>query len=41
VLPNTSGAVSGITLEDNQTQPESVDAGSGVVRRQTRAGPDQ
>lgn len=41
VLPNTSGAVSGIALEDNQTQPESVDPGSGVVRRQTRAGPDQ
>ena len=43
VLPNTSGAVTGITLEDTQTEPESVEVGNGVeaVRRQQRAGPDQ
>lgn len=43
VLPNTSGSVSGIALDDASTQPESVEVGNGVeaVRRQTRAGPDQ
>lgn len=43
VLPNTSGSVSGIALDEAPTQTESVEVGNGVeaVRRQTRAGPDQ
>lgn len=43
VLPNTSGAISGVTLEDTETAPESVEVGNGLeaVRRDTRAGPDQ
>jgi len=43
VLPNTSGTISGIALEDTQSQPESVEVGNGLeaVRRETRSGPDQ
>jgi preprotein translocase subunit SecG len=43
VLPNTSGSVTGIALEETPSQPESVEVGNGLeaVRRQTRAGPDQ
>lgn len=44
VIPNTSGGVGGITLEDDgQTPTESIeigDGGLGAVRRE-RAGPDQ
>jgi preprotein translocase subunit SecG len=42
-IPNTSGAVSGVTLtEDAASQTESIEVGNGVeaVRRE-RAGPDQ
>ncbi len=41
VLPNTSGAVGGITLTDDPAiNPESTDGGVTAVRRE-RAGPDQ
>jgi preprotein translocase subunit SecG len=43
LIPNTSGAVSGVTLtEDAASQTESIEVGNGVeaVRRE-RAGPDQ
>lgn len=43
LLPNTSGAVSGITLDDEASAPESIEIGNGLeaVRRDQRAGPDQ
>ena len=43
VLPNSSGAVSGIALDDEASAPESIEIGSGLeaVRRDQRAGPDQ
>ena len=43
VLPNTSGSVTGIALEETPSQPESVEVGNGLeaVRRESRAGPDQ
>ncbi|HYD87493.1 MAG TPA: preprotein translocase subunit SecG [Vitreimonas sp.] len=44
VLPNSSGAVTGIALDDSEAnEVESIDVGNGVeaVRRDQRAGPDQ
>ncbi|MGE0742238.1 MAG: preprotein translocase subunit SecG [Hyphomonadaceae bacterium] len=40
-IPNTSGAVTGIALEDTQTGPESSDTGAVEAVRRERAGPDQ
>jgi preprotein translocase subunit SecG len=41
-IPNTSGAINGVQLEDDASQTESIEVGNGVeaVRRE-RAGPDQ
>lgn len=43
VLPNSSGGVSGIALEDAASEAESSEAGDRLeaVRREQRAGPDQ
>lgn len=44
ILPNTSGAVTGISLSDDPAaQPESIEIGNGLeaVRRDQRAGPEQ
>lgn len=43
VLPNSSGAASGVTFEDAENESESIQVGNGLeaVRRETRAGPDQ
>jgi preprotein translocase subunit SecG len=42
VIPNTSGAISGVQLTDDAASQESIEVGNGVeaVRRE-RAGPDQ
>lgn len=43
ILPNSSGAVSGIALDDEASGTESIEIGNGLeaVRRDQRAGPDQ